>query len=279
MTYLMLAIISSACVSIFMRLSERNMRSQMAMFMANYAVCSLLSIFYMEKGAGRLLGSTPRTALMFGAITGILYLVSFVCMKHNMKFNGVVLTATFMKLGVLIPTLMAIFIYHEKPGILQMLGIVLAVLAIIIIHFEKGAFRHGNKKLWLLLLLILGGLGDAMINIYDKNGAANGKDGYLLVTFVVAFAIATLGAVFSKHRACAADIFYGMLIGIPNYYSARFLLLALGSVKAVLAYPMYSVATLVLITIVGILCFKENVSWKKATALVLIGVALCLLNI
>ena len=34
--YLILAILSSACVSIFMRLSENQIKSEMAMFMANY---------------------------------------------------------------------------------------------------------------------------------------------------------------------------------------------------------------------------------------------------
>ena len=69
-----------------------------------------------------------------------------------------------------------------------------------------------------------------------------------------------------------------MLIGIPNYFSARFLLLALGSVDAVLAYPMYSVATIIVITLAGILAFHEQLSRKKAVALAMIVVAVCLLN-
>ena len=283
MIYLLLAIASSACVSIFMRLSENYMKNQMGMCMANYAICSVLSYLYMDKSGGNLFGVSPSIAILLGIITGVLYLVSFSFMKYNMKYNGVVLTATFMKLGVLIPTLMAIIVFRETPGFLQIVGIAIAILAIIMIHFEKDALQQGNKKVWLLILLILGGLGDAMINIYEKVGDVSGKDGYLLMTFLVAFLLSTglaLKDIFiGKGSICKEDIFFGMLIGIPNYFSARFLLLALGSVDAVLAYPMYSVTTLVVITVAGILFFKEKISKKKAAALAMIAVALCLLNL
>ena len=74
------------------------------------------------------------------------------------------------------------------------------------------------------------------------------------------------------------DLLFGMLIGIPNYFSARFLLLALGSVDAVLVYPMYSAVTIIVVTLAGVLAFREQLSKKKAGALVLIVVAVCLLN-
>ena len=46
MLYLVLTICSSALVSIFMRVSERYVRSNMVMFSANYAVCTAVSLLY-----------------------------------------------------------------------------------------------------------------------------------------------------------------------------------------------------------------------------------------
>ena len=80
-------------------------------------------------------------------------------------------------------------------------------------------------------------------------------------------------------RPKAADALCGLLIGIPNYYSARFLLLALGSVPAVVAYPVYSVGTIVVISAVGVLGFREKLSVQKKWAMLLILAALVLLNI
>jgi multidrug transporter EmrE-like cation transporter len=50
-------------------------------------------------------------------------------------------------------------------------------------------------------------------------------------------------------------------------------------VDAVIAYPVYSVATLITITVAGLLAFHEKLSPKKAVALLMIVAALCLLNL
>ena len=260
-----------------MRIGESHIKNQMSMFMANYGICVILSMMFMKLDTSLL--AIDSVALMLGILSGFLYLGSFMLLKWNITHNGVVLSSTFMKLGVLIPTIMAVVVFHEIPRWTQVIGIILSVIAIITIHFEKEAITQGNKKVWLLLLLIGGGITDAMANVYEQFGSASGKDAYLLITFLVAFLLALLSSIVSKEKTSKSDILYGMLVGIPNYFSARFLLLALNSVNAVLVYPMYSIATLVLITLVGILGFHEAISKKKLCALILIIIALGLLNI
>ncbi|MBR3784868.1 MAG: DMT family transporter [Firmicutes bacterium] len=278
MIYLVLAIVSSACVSIFMRLSEHYIKSEMAMFLANYGICTVLAFIFMEYTLGETLSQGGAVILGLGLTTGALYLGGFMLLKYNMKHNGIVLSSTFMKLGVLIPTLMAVVIFGEMPEALQILGIILALAAIVVIQFEKESIKEGNKKLWLLLVLIGSGMADAMSNIYEQVGPPGGKDGFLLITFGTALLLTCAIMLIGKMQFGKADLLFGMLIGIPNYFSARFLLLALGSVDAVIAYPVYSVATLITITLVGLLCFHEKLSRKKAVALVMIVAALCLLN-
>lgn len=278
MVYLLLAITCSALISICMRISEKHIKNEMGMFMANYALCILLSFVYMDGKPAFPVQGLPVTVGL-GVINGILFLAGFLFLKLNMKHNGIVMASTFMKLGVLIPTLMAVVVFGEMPRWTQVVGILIALAAIIIIHFEKDAIQESNKKLWLLILLLVSGITDSMANIYDKVGNAEGQDAYLFITFFVAFLLALVVALRSKTKFSAKDVLFGIVIGVPNYYSARFLLLAVGSVDAVLAYPTYSVATIVVITVVGILAFREKVSAKKMLALGLTAVALCLLNI
>lgn len=75
------------------------------------------------------------------------------------------------------------------------------------------------------------------------------------------------------------DVFFGLLIGVPNYFSSRFLLLSLNAVPAVIAYPTYSVATIVLVTLLGIALFGERLSRKQGAAMGMILAALALLNL
>lgn len=278
MGYLVLAIACSALISIIMRISEKYIQNEMGMFMANYALCILLSLVYMNGGPVFPTEGLPAT-FGLGFVNGILFLAGFLFLKLNMKYNGIVMASTFMKLGVLIPTLMAIVVFGEMPRLTQVFGIFIAVLAIVLIHFEKDALQESNKKIWLLFLLLVSGITDSMANIFEQVGNAAAKDTYLFITFIVAFLLALLAAFKGKSKISAKDVLFGVIIGVPNYYSARFLLLALGSVDAVLAYPMYSVITIVVITLVGILAFREKVSTKKMAALGMIAAAVVLLNV
>ena len=82
-----------------------------------------------------------------------------------------------------------------------------------------------------------------------------------------------------KERPGARELIYGTLIGIPNFFSAKFLLGALSRLPAVVVYPSFSVATLLLITLTGVVVFKERLSKIQWLALAAIVAALILLNI
>lgn len=81
-----------------------------------------------------------------------------------------------------------------------------------------------------------------------------------------------------KQKTTGKDILFGILIGIPNYFSARFLLLALGSLPAIVVYPVYSVATIVCITLAGVVLFREKLTRQKGLAMGLIMAALFCIN-
>lgn len=280
MFYLLCAIASSAMVSLCMRLSEGYVRNTMAMFTANYGICLAISRFYMgsirlftfEDGMGMAVG--------LGIASGLLYLVCFALLRQSIRCNGVVLSSASMKLGgVLVPVVIAVLFFREQIKFLQLVGAVFAVLAILLINIEKEDVAHSGKKIWLVILLALNGLTDTMANIYDKTGPEALKNHYLFYTFLAALVLAFAAALWKRERATRADICFGLLIGIPNYYSARFLLLALGKVPAVIVYPVYSAGTIITITLVGLAVFREKLSRRKAGALALILAALVLLNI
>ena len=75
------------------------------------------------------------------------------------------------------------------------------------------------------------------------------------------------------------DLLFGLLIGAPNYFSSRFLLLSLNDVPAVIAYPTYSVGTIVLIALLGVWLFHERLSRRQTLAMGMILAALALLNL
>ncbi len=277
MLYLILAIISSSLVSLVMRLSERWRKNGLTMLAANYVMCTAAAAFL----AGGVIptGEGAGLTMGLGSFCGILYLLGFVTLQWNVQRNGVVLSATFQKLGVLVPTLAAITIFGETPRWTQLLGIAVAVGAILFMQGKNGS-KAGNRSLpGLLALLLCGGCSDVMSKVFDTWGNADHASIFLVFVFAVALLLCILLCVVKKQSVTLPDILCGFCLGIPNYMSARFLLWSLKDVPAVVVYPTFSVGTIVLVTVVGVLFFREKVEKRKLIALGMILGALVLLNV
>lgn len=274
MIYLCLAVMSSVLVSAIMRLSESQISNKISMLLVNYGMCILLAAIHSG------LTKVPGMGFAFGLgmINGIFYLGGFVLFQYNVNCNGVVLSSTFMRLGVLVSTALPIVFFGEKPEIVQILGFALAIASILMIQTDKEK-SSANFKLGLLLLLLFNGCGDAMSKVFEELGNTKASEHFLFFTFIFAFIFCFLLVVKNKEKPGKAELFFGFLIGIPNFYSARFLLRALSYVPAVIAYPTQSVATIVVISLAGVILFKEKISRRQLIALGGIMCALVLLNI
>lgn len=279
MGYLFLAILSSALIAVIMRLSSGKVHANLSMLAANYLVCLLLAAAFGKFQVFPVAQpGFPMTVIM-GVVNGVLYLLGFVLLQYNTRKNGVVLSSVFIKLGLLVPMVLSVFLFREIPTWVQTVGFILAVAAIVLINYEKGAGGKHGGKLFLLLMLLAGGAGDAMSKVFSVYGAQSLGDAFLFYTFLSALMLCVLAAAARKERPHPAALLFGFVVGIPNFFSARFLLLALGRLPAVIVYPTYSVATLLLVTLAGVAAFRERLKKKQWIALIIILAALVLLNI
>ena len=275
MIFLILAIISSASISVIMRLSSKVVTGRLSMLWANYLVCLALSAIYFLPTLP-VSGSMAGTAIM-GSVTGFLFLGGFVLFQHNTRENGVVLSSVFMKLGLLVPMCLSIFLFREIPGWLQGLGFALAVIAIVVMDMPQG--DRSKNKWGLILLLLVGGCGDAMSKVFEVLGQSSQSALFLLFLFVTAFVLCGILVFVGKERPKGKDILFGIALGVPNFFSAKFLLAALQQLPAVIVYPTFSVATILTVTVAGIALFKERLGKRQWIALALILAALVFLNI
>ena len=278
MLNLILAIASSALVSLTMRFSENKIKNSLAMLAVNYVMCTFLAWAY--TGFGRFFPVEPgrHTTAILGGINGVLYLAGFVLLQRNVRENGVVLSATFIKLGLLVSMAVSVVLFGERPEIWQWAGFALAVAAIVLMNYRPGEGKAGNMA-GLLLLLLAGGGGDAMSKVFEELGNPAFSDHFLLLTFLMALGLCLILVGVSKKPAGRWECIFGLLIGIPNFFSAKFLLGALKDLAAVIVYPVYSVATILTVTVTGVLVFREKLEKKQWLALGMILVALVLLNI
>ena len=145
-------------------------------------------------------------------------------------------------------------------------------------NFRPGEGKAGSMA-GLLLLLLAGGGCDAMSKVFEVYGNPALSGHFLLYTFLVALGLCIL-LILRKRQGLPgkAEWVFGLIVGVPNYFAAKFLLASLVSLPAVIVYPVYSVATILTVTLAGILLFRERLKKQQWLALALILIALVLLN-
>lgn len=279
MIYLLLAILGSAMIPIVMRASSERITANLSMIAVNYLVCSVLGAVF-----GGFALVTPEipgftVSVGLGIFNGVLYLAGLVLIQTNTRKNGVVLTSVFTKLGLLVPIVVSVLFFHEIPTWTQFAGFCMAVFAILLVNLKKNQEGGSGFGMGLILLLLLGGGADAMSKVYEVLGPAELSDQFLFYTFTTALVLCVGLVICKKERPGLQELLFGTLIGAPNFFSSKFLIAALGRLPAVVVYPSFSVATMLIVTLTGVVVFRERLSKVQWAALAVIITALILLNV
>lgn len=279
MIYLLCSILGSAMISIVMRLSQGRVRAGMGMLAANYLTCMACAWCFIGSVNPVPMVSGIGLTLTLGIFNGGIYLVSLMLTQYNVRRNGVVLQSVFSKIGdLLVPLVVSIAVFGERPGVLQILGAALAVAAIIAMNYDRQG--SGSAAMMPLLALFLAdGIVGAMSKIYGEVGAQNLASHFLLYTFGAAFVLSVVLMLRRGERPGLTELLFGMAVGIPNYFSSRFLLWALNTIDAVIAYPLRSVGSIVVVTAAGLLLFRERLRRSQWIAIAVIVVCVALLSV
>lgn len=274
---LLFAILSSAAVSAMLRIGERRTSGMYGRFAMNYLSAAILAYLSMSDRAFSLEGG-GWAALGLGAAQGLLYLGTLVILQGNIRRNGVILSGTFARLGLVVPMLFAVLVFGELPTAAQLAGFVLACAAIWLIRTDS-AGEAVTSRSGLLLLLLCSGLTDSLAKVFEAVGSRALDGWFLLITFLVALAACLVLLVWKKEHLGWREVLYGCLVGIPNYGSVFFLLRALTRLPAVLVYPTYSAGTILAISLIGVAAFRERPGRRQWCGLAIILAALVLLNL
>ena len=262
-----------------MRFAKDKVTSEYGMYIVNYLVCVLLSLFFMEDIVLYPNVDGAKSTLIIGAISGLLYLLALYYYDVSVGKTGVVLTSIFKKSGIIFPVLIVVVIFGEKITVNQIIGIVLSLCAIVLVNYQKNSFKKVEHIEVLLLCMCIGGITDSTNNLFYKLGNPKLKDQYFFYTFLFAALCTLVMMVITKKGVGKHELLYGTILGIPNYLSTRFLTMALFSVPAVITYPAFFMLSMVGITLAGVILFKEKIDIKKIVAIAVVIVAMILLNI
>ena len=275
---LILAILCSAMISVIMRLAQPRVTYPTGLLAGNYLICCLVAMVLSISELPLLSLEALTLPVGLGVINGLLYLSGFALMQWNTRHNGVVLPSVFMKLGILVSITLSVVWFKETPTALQILGFLLALSAIWLINYQKGS-RLSRSSWALLLMLMAAGMGDTMSKAYEVYGNPATENTFLFFTFLAALLMSLVLMGSKKERLGMKELLFGAALGIPNFLCSLFLLNALATVPAMIAFPTFSVGVILVVSAVGIAFFRERLTPRQLWGELLICVALILLNL
>ena len=302
MLFLIIAIISNCTVTLVFRATDKKVNGDITM-MINYWICTVgaaatviaqkkfyvfselfnADISTMFKTPS--LGGTALLALVLGGLNGIYYVVNLLIKRHSMFLNGTALTEMFSKVNFIIPVFVAFLLWKETPGLLHLFGIVLAVIGMAITSLDfKGSTKIQKPMLLFSTFLVLGFINTNM-KLFSAYSAQGFSDVFVFMIFAVATVLCTWMTLSKikkngeKLKLTPLYFLYGTLVGIPNFMHSSFMMKSLETLPAAIVYPTESAGTLLIITIVSWLFFKEKLNSKQAVSILLTLAALILINI
>ncbi len=303
MLYLFLATLCSATIALIFKYTESSNTNRYLITSSNYFIAfatSLFIVLYKKLFSGIVRADSffnefkflltqdsyilsPYSSIIWGiivgSIAGFFFFSSFIYYQKSVKENGVGISGTFAKLGILIPMILSIIFWREFPTSLQWIGIGLSLISIVTVNLSSKSLERFDIKPTIILLFILGGMAEFSNKIYQNYALNDYKAVFLFCIFFVAFSISIIFTLKDKAKFNVKDILTGFAVGIPNLFSSYFLILSLDTVKASVAYPIYSAGSILLINLGGFFIFKEKIARKNKFAIVLIVIALILINI
>ena len=290
MILLILSIILTSYLTLSFKVLGRLNIPALQTIVVNYFTCVV---------AGSLVnGSFPISAASvsqpwFGwaIVMGLMFIILFNIIAFGARQIGVAVVSVANKLSLVIPFLFAIYLYDEKLTALKMIGIIIALLAVLFTcwphHDIQGSSiksAHGLVLMVPVVLFIGSGLLDTMIKYVEQNFLDEASyDHYFITAFAFAgmaggllllFQFITGHQKFDK-RAIPA----GIMIGIPNYFSLWTLVKVLAANKgnSSAIFPIVNIGIVLFSTLMALILFREKLSKLNWTGVALAVVAIGLM--
>ncbi|MDC6386848.1 EamA/RhaT family transporter [Flagellimonas taeanensis] len=273
---LALSVLSSTLIFVAFKLFGVYKVQTLHAIITNYVVACLVGLFLYEGDMD--IAQLSSTSWYWGPIAlGVLFITIFNLMAKSTQVSGVSVTSVATKMSLVIPVVVGVVVYKEELSILQIVGIVLALLAVYLSSQKEKGITINRKDLLLPLLVFLGsGIIDTSIKYFEEKHLT---DQEIPIFSSMVFGCAALtGLIFigiksfkTPLRVNFRNILGGIALGVPNYFSVFFLIRALRSdmLNSAAVFTLNNVAIVMLSTILGILLFKERLGAKNWGGVVL----------
>lgn len=209
----------------------------------------------------------------YGGVYGVLLILSQWMFTLALKKGNTSVCSVIYSLGFILPTVSGSIFWGESFTVQNGIGIVLAV-TVILLSAKKSAFSENNNNSYIPFILVAmlssGGLG-IMQKVQGKSSVSDEKSVFLLIAFIFAFAVSGISYLLCANKnkfnikSVTPSVFTGFCFGGANLFNT----ILAGKMDSAVFFPLQNISTILLTTAFGLILFKEKITIKIATVLLL----------
>ena len=271
MIYLLFSVLASTAIFVIFKLFGRFKINILHAIVVNYIIACASGLIAFKEPIN--LGTMPQFDWFYyaGAL-GVLFIVVFNLMALTTQRSGLSVVSVATKMSLIIPIIFGLLYYKEHLGLLKLIGILLALIAVYLASSKENTKASIGKKSMLLPLLVFFGSGVIDTSIKYLETAFVAENEVPLFSSTIFGSAAILGILVllitmfqGKFKFEIKNILAGIVLGVPNYFSIFFLVKALrsGLLDSSGIFTINNVLIVIVSTILGILLFKEKMSRKN----------------
>ncbi len=286
MLYLALAVLCSVLLGFIFKLYARFRVDSFQAIVFNYFTCVACGWAHLGRfPVTRADFSQPWMPYALGL--GFVFITGFNGAALTVRYFSVTISQIMQKMSILLTVPFAILMYQESAGWGKILGFMAALACIILVNLPAKtsdptlAPRKSGKWLWIpAITWILSGIIEMVfVFVQHENYIIPGDRPFICTVFgaagILGMTVAVAGWSTGRLQFAWRHVVGGIVLGIPNYGSILFLLLALGSgLEGSLVFPLINVGVILTTTIGAVWLFQERLSQVNW-----IGVGLAIISI
>ncbi len=291
MFYLFLSIIFSVLLLTNFRLYPKYNISTFQAIAFNYPICFLTGLALMPKGQSFELNFAENWTV-YALLLGVGFIITFLLSGFSTQRMGMTATSLANNISLVIPVLCSLFIFKTQGrpfDALNYLGLALALGAVALSTFKKSNEKVAGKGLDILLpiaVFLMYGITNTSINYLNINYIKS-ADRTVPVTLVMVFGAILAGmtvliiqVIRGKEKIALKNVLASITLGVPNFLSFYFLILALTAYgnSGAFVYPLYNIGVILVSALVAFIFFKEKLSTLNKIGLLLAVLAIILIS-
>ncbi|RKX65153.1 hypothetical protein DRP44_06955 [candidate division TA06 bacterium] len=257
MVYLIFSILSSVTIALLVKRNENADLNRLKVLFYNYITISSVL----------LLINVIRHSLFFdlhlfvlSIIVGFLFAMNFFVYMRLINSADISLPTLAMRLSLVIPVTLSVFLYGESLSITRGVGIALAICSIFMMYNPA---EKRKDILLIFLLFLFAGISDFSMKYFEMNFPLKFELSFIMFLFSWAAVFSALFSLIYKRKSGISEVYNGIILAIPNLLSSFFLILALKQVDATVVFPVVNISIIVLSALGSKLLFKELFSKQK----------------